>query len=150
MIQFELITPEKVVTSEEIYEAILPAEQGQIAVLPGHVALVTLLRPGVISLRRQKGDSDAALDHLATSGGFVEISGNSIKVMADSAERAEDLDEMKIEAAKEEAKRQLSEAKDDVSQAQAIGRLETELARLKVKYLKKRHGSRAISQENIS
>lgn len=145
MIQFELISPEKVLLSEEIYEAILPAAGGQIAVLPNHVPLITLLKPGVISIRRKKGDDDAKLDHIATSGGFVEIGQNRIKVMADTAERADDLDEMKIEQAKEEAKRQAYAAKDDVSHASALARLEMELARYKVKNLKKHRGSR----ENI-
>lgn len=142
MIKFELITPERVAMQEEIYEVILPTQSGQIAVLPGHVPLVTILRPGVITLRRQKGESDDELEHVATSGGFVEVTSNSVKVMADTAERAEDLDELKIEEAREAAQRQVREAKDEAAYADALGRLEIELARLKVKNLKRRHGSR--------
>jgi F-type H+-transporting ATPase subunit epsilon len=142
MIKFELITPERVVMTEEIYEAILPAQTGQIAVLPGHVPMITLLKPGVIALRRQKNDPDTKLEHLATSGGFVEITGNSIKLMADTAERADELDELRIKEAKEEAKRQLKGAKDEVSYTEAIGRIEVELARERVKNIKRRHGSR--------
>lgn len=149
MLNLELITPEGVILTEEIYEAILPTENGQIAVLPGHVALITLLRAGIISIRRQKGEPDASLEHLATRGGFVEIAGNSIKVMADTAERAEDLEQLKIEEAKEEAQKELREAKDEVSYAEAIGRLEYELAREKVRNLKRRHGSRTTGPENI-
>lgn len=139
MLHFELITPEQVAVTEEVYEVILPSVNGPIAVLPGHVPLVTLLQPGVISMRRQKGDADTLLDHIATSGGFVEITGQSVKVMADTAERADDIDELKIEEAKAAAKRQVYQAKDDVSYADAVARLETELARQKVKNLKRRH-----------
>lgn len=142
MIKFELISPERVVFSEEIYEAILPSTEGQIAVLPGHIPLITLLKAGVISLRRQKGDADNKLEHIATSGGFVEVSENAIKVMADSAERADDLDDMKIKEAKEAAVRAKSEAKDDVAYTDAIARLEFELAREKVRNLKRSHGQR--------
>lgn len=141
MLHFELITPEKVAMAEDIYEAILPTQQGQITVLPHHVSLITLLVPGVISLRRKKGDSDEALEHVATSGGFAEITGSSVKVMADTAERADDLDEMRIEEAKAAAKRAASEARDDVSYADAVARLQAELARSKVKNMKRRHGN---------
>ncbi len=139
MLKFELISPEAVVFSEEIYEAILPSTEGQIAVLPGHIPLITLLKAGVISLRRQKGDAESRLEHIATGGGFVEISENSIKVMADSADRADDLDELKIKEAKEAALRAKDEAKDDVSYADAVARLEFEIAREKVRNLKRRH-----------
>lgn len=142
MIKFELISPEAIVFSEEIYEAILPSTEGQIAVFPGHIPLITLLRTGIISLRRAKGDPDSKLEHIATTGGFVEISDNSIKVMADSAERADDLDDMKIKEAKEAALRAKAEAKDDVAYTDAIARLEFELAREKVRNLKRSHGQR--------
>lgn len=149
MLNFQLITPEKVVFSEEIYEVILPTIHGQIAILPGHIPLITLLRPGVISLRKQKRDADSLLEHVATSGGFVEINASRVKVMADTAERADDLDELKVEQAKVQAKRVLKEAKDEASYTDALGRLEIELARLKVKNLKRRHGSRVSSPESI-
>lgn len=147
MLKFELITPERLVLTEEVYEAILPTQDGQIAVLPGHIPLVTLLRPGVISLRFHKTDREDRLEHLAVSSGFAEVTGNSIKVMADTAERADELDELKIEQAKEAAKRQLAEAKDEVAYADALAHLEAELARLKVKNLRRRHGSRVASPE---
>lgn len=140
--QFELITPERVAVKEEIYEAILPTQQGQIAILPNHIPLITLLRAGIISLRLKKGDSDEKLESLAVSGGFVEVTGQSIKVMADTAERADDLDEMKIEQAKAEAKRAASQAKDEVAYADAIGRLEIELAREKLKNIKRRRSAK--------
>ena len=148
MLKFELITPEKVAISEEVYEAILPTTLGQIAVLPNHEPLITVLRPGVISLRKVKGDADAKMEHVATSGGFAEITGVSVKVMADSAERADDLDEMKILEAKEEAKKKMNVAKDDVSHADAVAALETALAQIKVRNLKHRHGSKATFDSN--
>lgn len=139
MLRFELITPEKVAISEEVYEAILPTINGQIAVLPHHIPLVTLLQPGVIAIRRRKGDSDDSLEYIATSGGFVEVTGISVKVMADTAERADELDDLRIQEAREAAKRRVAEAKDDVAYADAIAQLNIELARQKVKNLKRRH-----------
>lgn len=145
MLKFELITPEKVAISEEIYEAVLPTEKGQIGVLPGHMPLITLLVPGIISLRRQQNDTPDKMEHLATSGGFVQIGNNVVKVMADSAERADELDEAKIEAARAEAQRMAHAAKDDVAYADAVAHLETELARLKVKNMKHRHRTKLDS-----
>lgn len=139
MIHFELITPEKISLSDTVYEAILPTVNGQIAVLPHHIPLVTLLQPGVIAIRRQKGDSDEQLEYIATSGGFVEVTGNSVKVMADTAERADELDELRIQEAREAAKRRMTEAKDEVSYANAVAALEVELARQKVKNIRRRH-----------
>ncbi len=138
--QFQLITPERVVMTEEIYEAILPAVEGQIAVLPNHIPLVTLLKPGVISLRVKKDDPDTRLEHIATSGGFVEITGSSIKLMADTAERSDELDDLKIKEAKAAAQKAISEAKDEVSYADAIGHLQVELAREKVRNLRRHSG----------
>ncbi len=148
MIKFSLITPERTALSEEIYEAILPSANGQISILPNHMPLVTLIVPGVISLRRQKGDSDDRMEHLATSGGFAEISHNVLKVMATTAERADELDELKIEAARQEAQRMARQAKDDIAHSDAVAQLETEIARLRVKNMKKHHG-RTINPENV-
>lgn len=149
MLKFELITPEKTAVSEEIYEATLPSVDGQITILPGHMPLVTLLKPGVISIRHLKNDSDEKLEYLATSGGFVEIDHDSVKVMADTAEMAEDLVDFKIEEARAEAKRMASEARDDVARIDATAQLEMALARERVKNLKRRHGSRVSSPDNI-
>ena len=140
MLNLELVTPEKISLKETVYEVILPTVDGQIAVLPKHIPLITLLSPGVISVRRLRDDSDDKLEHYATGSGFVEITGNSVKIMSDSAEHADELDEKKIIEARDEAKRQVKEAKDDVAYTDAVARLESELARIKVKNLKHRRG----------
>ncbi len=148
MLKLELITPERVALTETVYEIMLPTQNGQITLLPGHMPLITLLQPGVITIRRQKGDTDRQLEHLATSGGFVQVADNHVKVMADTAERADDINELKIEEAKTAARQQLAQAKDDVAYADAVSRLEAELARAKVKNLKHRHSGSARLPEN--
>jgi F-type H+-transporting ATPase subunit epsilon len=134
----ELITPEKKVFEQEVYETILPTASGQISVLPGHTPLITRLVPGVISVRLKKGDPDSSLDHLATAGGLAEITGNKIRILAEGAERAEDLQEMKIKQAEAAAREARKKARDDVSSANALAELEKSLAQLKVLELKKR------------
>jgi len=139
MFTFQLVTLEKLEFKEEIYEAILPTSSGQIAVLPGHIPLVTLLEPGVVSLRRNRTDGDGTLEHVAVSGGFAQISGHSIRILADSATRADAVDEIQAQEALQRALELKNKATDDVSSADATALLERSLAQLKLARLIKRH-----------
>ena len=98
--------------------------------MPGHIPLVANLSPGMITVRKGAQES-----FLAVSGGFIEVQpGSRIIILADSAERAEELDLAKIEEARTRAERILTEKRhaDDVSSAAAVAALERELARIKV------------------
>lgn len=139
MFTFQLVTPEKLEFEEEIYEAILPTSSGQIAVLPGHIPLVTVLEPGVVSLRRSKNDTEGTMEHVAVSGGFAQITGETIRVLADSATRADDVDEIQAQEARERALDLKNKAHDDVSSADATALLERSIAQLKLARLIKRH-----------
>lgn len=141
MLTINLITPERVIFSEEIYEAILPTTEGQISVFPGHIPVVTLLKSGLLSLRKQKNTPDNQLEHVAISGGFVEIFGDRIKILADTAERADEIDQLRAHQAARQAEELKKQAQDDVSLADATRLLEKNIVRLKVADLKKRHGS---------
>lgn len=141
MLKFELITPERVVFSEDIYEAVLPATEGQISVFPNHIPLITTIGAGVLSLRRQQSDSDSQLEHIATMGGFVEITGNRIRVLADTAVRADEIDELKVQQAKKHAEELLYKAADEKQAAQAAAMLERSLVQLKVANLKRHRGA---------
>ncbi len=136
-IQFELTTPERIVLKTEVESVSLPTQQGEITVLPGHVPLVSNLMPGMITIRNGRDEQ-----YLAVSGGFIEVQPRGrVIVLADTAERAEELDVKKIEEAREAARRAIANrrAADDVSSAAAVAALERELARLKVA---KKHRSR--------
>lgn len=147
MINFELITPERVVFQEQVYEAILPTTEGQISIFPHHIPLITTIGAGVLSLRRKQSDPDSALEHVATMGGFVEITGlpaqagTRVRVMADVAQRADEIDELKVEQAKKQAEELLHKAADDKEAAAASAMLERSLVQLKVAGLKKRRGA---------
>ncbi|MEK7523880.1 MAG: ATP synthase F1 subunit epsilon [Patescibacteria group bacterium] len=135
-IQFKIVTPERIVFEDTVDAIILPTIEGEITVLPHHIPLVSLLKAGV--LRIQKGKEETPL---AVSSGVIEVDGERVVVLADTAERADDLDEAKIEKAREEA-RQLMESKrrgDREGFAEASALLERELARLKV-VKRYRHG----------
>jgi F-type H+-transporting ATPase subunit epsilon len=129
-LHFELTTPERIVAKEEVDGATLPTREGEITVLPGHVPLVAVLVPGMMTLH--KGGTE---EYLAVSGGFVEVQpGSKIIVLADTAERAEELDLQKVEEARERAHQLLTKKRqaDDVSSASATAALERELARIRV------------------
>lgn len=135
---FEIVTPEGLKFQAEVYEAIIPTPQGYIAVLPHHVPLISLVATGVISIRHRKDDADEHLEHLATTGGFVEISRHRIRVLADSAERADDIDELKAQEAIAHARHLRQQTRDAIALADATALIEQNTARLKVAELKRR------------
>ena len=127
-IQFKIVTPERVVFEDTVDAVILPTTEGEITVLPHHLPLVTLLQAGV--LRIKKGNEEIPL---AVSSGVIEVDGKRVVVLADSAERVDELEEEKIEKAREEAKKLMTEKRSDTEGfAEATAALERELARLKV------------------
>jgi len=130
-LHIELTTPERVVLKAEYDSVTIPTEAGEITVLPGHIPLVSnIAKGGMVTVR--KGRDEA---YLAVSGGFVEVQGgNRIVLLADTAERAEELDLEAIEKARDAAQKMLTEERhaDDVSAAAAMAALERELARARV------------------
>ena len=127
-IQFEIVTPERVVLKQEILQATVPTASGEITILPDHIPLVSILEPGVIEVKR----ADNVIEIMAVSGGFIEVMKDKIVILADTAERAEELDEAQIEAARQKAEELKKNAKsqDDVEFTDIAARLEKELARL--------------------
>ncbi|MBU2509191.1 MAG: ATP synthase F1 subunit epsilon [Patescibacteria group bacterium] len=137
---FELVTPERVVFSQEIDQVTLPTRQGEITILPNHIPLVAALIPGVAHLKKGQSEEDVAV-----SGGFIEISAdNHVRVLADTAERGIELDLSIIEEAKARAEKVMQETvrTDDESFAAAAIALERELARYKVAI--KHRGSKKV------
>jgi F-type H+-transporting ATPase subunit epsilon len=141
-IAFSLVTPEGVKFESEIWEVILPTPNGQIAVLPHHIPLITLANAGVVSIRPHQDTPDSNIQHLATSGGLISIHNKTIQLLADTAERAEDIDELRAKQALEQAREIQSTAKDHVSLADATRLIERNLVRLKVAELHRHHYSR--------
>lgn len=122
-----LISPSGVVYDEEATEITLPTASGQIGVLANHEPLITLLKPGEIIIKNRDKTHE-----LATEGGVVEIANNVVKILADTAEDAHNLDELKILEAKKAAEERLKNAADDVEFADAAAHLEKQLAMLKL------------------
>jgi F-type H+-transporting ATPase subunit epsilon len=127
-IKFEIITPERVVLKDEVDQITIPTAEGEITILPNHIPLIAVLRPGEIVAK--KGKEEIAM---SCSGGFIEVTGDKVLILADTAEKAEELVEAEIEKAKERAQKILEEKHVDAEKyADAAAGLERELARLKV------------------
>jgi F-type H+-transporting ATPase subunit epsilon len=128
-IKFEIVTPERVVLQEDILQITVPTTSGEITVLPDHIPLVSVLAPGVIEVKR----ADNIIEIMSVSGGFIEVMGDKIVILADTAERAEELDEARIQEAQARAEKLKEEAQniDDVQFAAVTAKMEKELARLR-------------------
>lgn len=138
-LMFELTTPEKVVFQQEIDQATLPTMDGEITIMPGHIALVAQLVPGVATLK-----ANGVKEDVAVSGGFIQVDGKGkVTVLADTAERGMNLNLEDIEKAKQRAELVMKNTVrgDDETFAHAAAELERELARYRVavKYKKEGH-----------
>lgn len=102
----EIVTPEARVYSDTIDTVVIPTVDGEVGILPGHIALLTQVEDG--ELRVTKGNTT---QYLAVSGGFAEVEGDCVRVLAEHAISEEKIDEKAVEAALKRAEAQLAEAK---------------------------------------
>jgi len=103
----EIVTPEAKVYSDTIDSVVIPTVEGEIGVLPGHIPLLTQVEHG--ELRVSKGGNSSLL---AVSGGFAQIDGDKVRVLAEHAITEEKIDEHAVEAALKKAEQELKEAKN--------------------------------------
>ena len=130
ILDFELTTPERVAVKAKIRQVSIPTMEGEITVLPDHLPLVAPIQAGELRLVDEAGEEIL----LAVSGGFVTVHpGNRVAILADTAERAEELDLKLIEEAVKRAEQVLQEKIDDEERfADATAGLARELARQRV------------------
>lgn len=128
-INFKIVTPEKTVFESEIDQATLPVADGEVTILPNHRSYIGALKAGEIMLKIGKEEIN-----LAISGGFIEFNKNNLVVLADTAERAEEIDLKRAEEAKARAEKVMKERvrMDDSEYARVAAAIEKEMARLRV------------------
>lgn len=136
-IRLDIVTAERVVYSEEVDIVVAPGVLGELGVLPHHAPLMTTLEPG--ELRVRKGGEEYSL---VISGGFLEVRPDRVIILADAAERAEEIDIARAEAAKQRARQRLTHPAPEVDLAQAEAALRRSLARLKVVEKRRRRTQR--------
>ncbi len=125
-IQLELVTPERLLLSEEVDEVVAPGYEGEFGVLPEHTQYLAILNIGV--LRYRKGSE---IRRVALGGGFAEVTPERVVVMAETAERAEEIDLERARRARERAEAALKELSlDDESYAKAYAALQRAMVRM--------------------
>jgi F-type H+-transporting ATPase subunit epsilon len=127
-LRLELATPTRLVVGEAVDEAVVPGLEGYFGVLPGHAPFLTLVGTGEVTYRVGRTER-----HLAVSGGFAEAGPDRVLVLADVAERPEEIDVPRARAARERAERRLSgRPEEEVDLPRALAALERAQARLRV------------------
>jgi len=142
MIHFQLVALSGTKFDDDVYEVTLPTLDGEIGVLQDHMPLVSVATTGAIAVRREPRDADHEREFFATNGGVIEVSGNTLRVLVDEADHADDINEAEAEAAHERARAMLAEAKDQVSLEHAQSLVDRHAVRLQVAGLKRRHQKR--------
>ncbi len=139
MLRFQLVTLDGIKYDEEVTEVILPTLDGYIGVLTGHMPLVSVATDGVISVRKNAGDPDDFMERFASNGGVIEVSDNTLSVLVDEADNADDINEQDAKAALERAEKLKSEAKDEISLEKAQSLIDRSAVRIQVAGLKRRN-----------
>jgi F-type H+-transporting ATPase subunit epsilon len=126
-IELQIVTPDRMLVHEQVDEVVIPGSEGYLGVLPGHTPLLASLAVGELWYR--KGQEKI---YLAIAFGFAEVLPDRVTILAQLAERAEDIDITRAEEAKKRAEARLSQAKADVDYERARAALTKSLARLQV------------------
>jgi len=136
---FQLVSLSGKKFDEEVDEVILPTLDGEIGVLQDHMPLVSVAKTGVIAVRRNPKDSDAQREYFATNGGAIEVADNTLRVLVDEADRADDINEAEVQKALARAEKMKAEAKDQVSLEHAQQLVDRQAVRLQVAALRRHH-----------
>lgn len=125
--QLEIVTPEKMVVKDIAEECQIPGKNGYLGILPGHAPLITELAVGEITYKNQ-----GYTHHLAVAWGFAEVLPDKVTVLAETAERSEEIDVHRAEEAKQRAEDRLKSGSTDVDYERAENALQRAETRIQV------------------
>jgi F-type H+-transporting ATPase subunit epsilon len=124
----EIATPTRLAVTDTVDEVVIPGSEGYFGVLPGHAPFLTTLGIGIVTYRIGRDEYP-----LAVAGGFAEVLNDKVIILADSAERPDEIDRARAERAKERAERRLSgRTQEEVDYARCQAALARALIRLQV------------------
>ena len=136
-----VVTAEREVYTEDgVDEVIAPGIEGELTVLPHHAPLLTLIKSGVLRLVKGSDETDVAI-----TGGFLEVRDDRVTILADAAERAEEIDTVRAEEARRRAERTLEERDDTEDLVAAAASLQRSLLRLRAVERRRRRTPRGPS-----
>jgi len=103
----DVVSAEEAIFSGKASFVALPGQEGELGILPGHVPLITRIRPGAVRIKTEEGQEEDVF----VAGGILEVQPDRVTVLADTAVRSKDLDEAKAKQAREQAKSNVEIAK---------------------------------------
>jgi len=129
-IKLEVVTPEKAVVDEDVQMVVAPGTLGEFGVLSGHTTFLTTLKVGIIRYT----DANGKEQFVFVSGGFAEALPDKVTVLAESAERQQDIDLVRAKDAMQRAEKRLAEdrAKEEIDIVRAKAALERAVQRIKL------------------
>lgn len=137
-IHVDVVSAESSIFSGEAKFVALPGEGGELGILPGHMPLITRIRPGAVRIERADSDEE---EFVFVAGGILEVQPDVVTVLADTAIRGHDLDEAKAEEAKRQAEEAMANANSDLDLARAQSEFAVMAAQLAaIQRLRKRGG----------
>lgn len=125
-LKLEIVTPYGLVLSDEVNEITAAGSEGEFGVLPGHVPFVTTLKIGMLTLKK-----DNKTEYVFVNSGYAEVLPDKVVILADSAERAEDIDVERAKAAMKRAEERLKQA-EKIDFARAMAALERATVRIQI------------------
>ena len=128
MIQLDIVSAEQALFSGKVQSVIVSGSQGELGIMPGHTPLLSALKPGAVQLKHEQGDEES----FYVSGGMIEVQPYHVTILADTAQRAHDLDEEKALEAEREARRKLSEQSSDFDHSAALAELAEAAAQVRL------------------
>ncbi|HMN92100.1 MAG TPA: F0F1 ATP synthase subunit epsilon [Hydrogenophaga sp.] len=135
-IHVDVVSAEESIFTGQAKFVALPGEAGELGILPGHIPLITRIKPGAVRIEK----ADGGEEFVFVAGGILEVQPNRITVLSDTAIRGKDLDEAKANDARKQAEEALKNAKSDLDLAKATSELAVMAAQIAAlrKYRQKR------------
>lgn len=127
-LHLKIVTPEKLILEDMVDEVMVPSSEGELGILPHHTSLMARLSPGELKIKR-----NGKIENLASGGGFMEMSNNTLTILTDLAVKEENIDEKAVEAAKKRAEEALEEKLSAEEYASTLAIIEKATAQLKIK-----------------
>ncbi len=139
--QLQIITAEREVFSGDVDALVAPGVAGQLGILPSHAPLMTVLQPGELMVRAGGEES-----YLALGGGYMEVLGNRVTILADAAEDVDEIDEARAQQAVERARQRIANRDTDVELERAVASLRRAQVRVTVAQRRRSSPHRSIAE----
>ncbi len=142
-LRVEIVTAERTVLADEVDMVIAPGAEGQLGILPRHTPLITALAPGEIRLKHGTAEERS----LSVTGGFLEVRDNQVIILADAAERDDEIDIARAEEAAARARERIKSRASDVDLERAVRALQRAQVRVKVARKRRASGAPPVSRD---